>query len=154
MDAMYTNLKKLLEEKLEFFMEYGRVTDEILRTDDENTLQTLMDTRDMLEKSISCIDASIAELRKDENFPVYVLNYTEYQCGAKTPKDEPLIELSGKIFDVIRDIRLKNSDILQRFEKIKLENLQKIKKNFHAPNISSYFQNIKMSSSPSSIGRG
>ena len=155
MTTTSANLLELLSTKLDYFLEYERATDEMLLTDDEDILKSLMDTREQISIQIDDINRDIAELSSKDNFEYsYVLSYTECGKGSRTEGDEKLLETSEHIFSIIRDLRLKNTDITSKLEAIRLKSLSKIKENFYTPTISSYLQNIQIAPDGNNFGRG
>ncbi|MEG1942241.1 MAG: hypothetical protein RRY54_00195 [Angelakisella sp.] len=153
MEQKIKKIIMLLEEKKLIFERYEALTDKLSETSDTDATQDYITKRAELANKIDALDNVIKKLLEEasgeEGMRVLEQSYPREALpeGLRQVYDSNL-----SIMEVVRRIRLKNSDITAGYERDRAEAMEKIKAASNMPKVNRYLNNLSTREDTNNFG--
>lgn len=143
----------LLEEKKLIFERYEALTDLLADTADTDATQDYITKRAELANKIDALDAIIKKLLEEASGEEG-RRALEQSCQREILPESlrQVYDSNVSIQDVVRRIRLKNSDIMAGYERERAEVAEKIKASSNMPKINRYLNNLSGKNDTNNFG--
>lgn len=153
MEQQIKELITLMQEKTRMFEKYESMTDDLVEAVDIAAMEDYITKRGALANKIDIVDDKIKKLL------LQVFGEEGKQALAPSASRESLPEGLRNIYDanlpimeIVRRIRLKNSDISADYQRMRGELEQKIKESSNQPRINRYLNNLSAGTDVNNLG--
>lgn len=153
MEQQIAKILTHMGEKKRFFEEYEAITDLLSETAETDYMEEYITKRGALANKIDGLDQIILELLQQSFGEVGKEALTpSFPRESLPPPLQQVRDAQLSILDIVRRIRLKNSDLTAGYQRTRAEMEQKIKATSNLPKISKYLNNLSAPGDVNSFG--
>lgn len=147
-----TTALELLEQKKQLFCQYEEATSHILTETDIDDIEKYITERDGLANRIDERDRQLVTLLAPWGAQATALLKGQPQAAQLPDELQPLTAVCEQIMELVRRIRLKNSEAMIRCEGLLEGSEQQIRNASNTPKISRYLSNLTEPRSSNNFG--
>ncbi|MEG0752612.1 MAG: hypothetical protein RR461_02170 [Angelakisella sp.] len=153
MEQQLKQVTMLLEEKKLAFERYEALTDTLMETSDTDIMEDYITKRANMANKIDMLDSRIKQLLCEAFGEEGSRAMKQSTLRESLPQPlQPIYDCNLRILEVVRRIRLKDSDITAGCVRFRDETMEKIKATNNMPKINRYLNNLSSPESVNSFG--
>lgn len=142
MEQYISEALALLEEKRLVFVKYEEITTSMLSEDEIATIEKYITERDVLANQIDEIDKLLCKKLEPLGEDAQTLIGGRAERKTLAVGLLPLYDACDAVMEIVRRVRLKNTEVLQRCSQMRDDNMRKIKSSSNVPKISRYLNGL------------